>query len=96
MAQTISQIERIARNVASKIYVDLDATAEYNLSQIVNAVQAIDNAMNATVDQASAAGYGSDQIKVAMFHEMQNSMPGITVKQAAIALALWALEEAGL
>jgi len=96
MAQTDVQLHKVARALVQRIYVNPSVVANCNHTQIRAAVGEIDSGMNATGNQIVTAGFGTTPLKTAMFQRMQTVAPNITAQQAAIALALWALEEAGL
>ena len=94
MAQSDTQLQKVARALVVRIYAAATATSHH--IQLRDAIGQIDSGMNATGNQIVTAGYGSTPLKTAMFQRMQTVAPNITGPQAAIALALWALEEAGL
>ena len=95
MAQSDAQLHKVARALVQRIYVNLSVVANCNHTQIRDAIGQIDSGMNATGNQIAAL-YPTTALKTAMFQRMQTVAPNITGQQAAVALALWALEEAGL
>jgi hypothetical protein len=93
MAQSEAQLQKIARDFARKAYRSAIATS--NHTELKDAMGKIDLAMNATGNQI-AAKYPTIALKSAIFQEMKTVAPNITASHAATALAIWALEEAGI
>lgn len=95
MAQTNQQIKESAKELAERLFVQPNATATVDTTTLVNAVQKIDTAMNATTTQVQNAMPGV-VLKTALLNYFKQSWPNATNQQAGIALALWALKEVGL
>jgi hypothetical protein len=96
MALSDAQLTEIARKLAQKIFVESQATAHTDLTDLKAAVNALDTAMDATFNQGVVLGYGTTQVKLALLDRVQNAAPNLTVQHAGIALAYWALREVGL
>lgn len=96
MAMTDPELYEISERLAQAIFVRPNVTAHSNRDQLKAAVGAIDTAMNATGNQIVAAGYGTTQLEIALLTECQNAAPNLTVQQAGIAMAYWALKRVDL
>lgn len=95
MAMTDAEIREVAAALGQQIFVALAATAHSNLAELKQAVQNIDDAMNASCNQA-ATQHGAKLVKTALRDEAQTGASNLTNAEAAMALAYWALKEAGL
>lgn len=96
MAQTDAQLEQVAREIVSRIFVAANATAHSSHAQIKAAIQAIDTGMDATLNQAVTQSGGTTKVKIAFLNQAKAGAPNLTNQQAAVAMAMWALKEAGL
>jgi len=96
MALTDADLTQIARKLAQKIFVESGATAHTDLTDLKAAVNALDVAMDATFNQGVTLGYGTTAVKLALLDRVQTAAPNLSVQDAGIALAYWALREVGL
>lgn len=95
MSLTDTQRARAARSLARAIFVRTNATAVSDLAGLKQAIANLDIAMEATTEQVQSARPGV-KLKVALLQEATKDTPALTQQQAAVALILWAAEEAGL
>lgn len=94
MALTAPELETLGRELARRIFPH-GTTAHSNLSDLKDAIDAIDTAMAATTNQAATAKSGMT-IKAALLEFIQDDVPALSAQEAGVALALWALHEAGI
>ena len=96
MTVTTAQKQKIASELANRIFVNAKVTGHSNGDQIMAAIQAIDNGMEATLNQAVAASGGTTKVKIAFLNQAKSGAPNLTNQEAGLALALWALNEVNL
>jgi len=94
MPMTDIEITDVARTLAKKIFVVTNDTAHSSLSELMDAVEAIDQAMNATTTQLSAVRPG-EVLKVALLDHIRDAASKFSIAQAGIALVLWVAKEVG-
>jgi hypothetical protein len=95
MALTQEEIDDAARKTIERIFVADNVTAHSTFPDIVAAMQAIENGMNATTD-AAATAYPVTPVKNAFLEYARTGAPNLTVQEGGIALAYWALKTVGL
>lgn len=95
MAFTAQDVEDVARLLVQKSFVSDGNTAHSDWDAVKAAVQAIDDAMNATTNAASTA-YPATVMKVALLNFARTGAANLTVAEGALALAYWAMREGGL
>lgn len=85
----------LAKALAGTIFTSNNATGHSNLDQLKAAVDAIDDGMKATGNQIAAL-YPTTQLRLALLAEAQSGAANLTIQEAGVALAYWALNEVGL
>lgn len=96
MVLTQDQIVQAATLFATEQFVMANLTANLGTTEIQAAFTALDNAMNATLNQAVAVQGGATLVKVALLNQIRTAVPSVTVQQAALILIYWAKKAAGL
>lgn len=84
-----------AAKLADRIFEAAGKTAHSDIPALIAGFQALDTAFNATTTQVENAAPGV-MLKVALLNAVQADAPNLTTPEAAVLLALWALNEVDL
>jgi len=96
MALTPQQIQDAAIEFAIDNFSTTNTTANLGTTEIQAAIQAIDTAMNVTLNTAVAVAGGNTTIVAAFQGQILGVAPHATVQQQALLLIYWAKKAAGL
>ncbi|MFA5937547.1 MAG: hypothetical protein WC822_06755 [Candidatus Paceibacterota bacterium] len=95
MASTDPQLYTLARSLGDKAFVQPNHTGHSDLDELKAAMGKIDQAFGSTTNQIQAL-YPATNLRTAMLAHIKTGAPNLTNAEAGMALALWALHEAGL
>lgn len=88
-----TEIRDVAVKLAATIFDGV--TADKNLDDLKAVIQKIDQGMDSSTNQVSNL-YPNQKLKLALLDHARSANAALTVYEAAVALAYWALREAGL
>ena len=95
MAFTDDQARKVAREVAARIYTQ-SITATMNLDDLKAAINAIDTVMDTVINTIPGPAQ-TNTIKQGLLSQLPEPFKSeTTTAQKALALSLWAFEEAGV
>lgn len=96
MAMTLATQQRCAAWVCARLFGDSNTTAHFNLADALAAVQAIDSAYDATLNQAVVAVGGATTVAAGLIAQLPAPFSTGTAAEKAIVFASIAMGRGGL